>query len=235
MHLHKKVVVITDASDGIGKAIALRLARDGMRIALVARNQERLQEVEVACKSLGADMVRFYKCDLSQRSQMKSTVENIVADFSGIDVLINNAGVWQKLAQLDEIEDDVIDEIIDTNLKGVIYMTKYALPSLRMQDEGIILNISSKSGVVAQDGQAAYTASKYGVRGFTEVLNKDLADTSIRVGGIYQAGTNTAMFAKADQDFPVNTFSEPSDLADVVATMLSLPQKIWLHDVRVEK
>jgi len=166
---------------------------------------------------------------------MKSTVENIVADFSGIDVLINNAGVWQKLAQLDEIEDDVIDEIIDTNLKGVIYMTKYALPSLRMQDEGIILNISSKSGVVAQDGQAAYTASKYGVRGFTEVLNKDLADTSIRVGGIYQAGTNTAMFAKADQDFPVNTFSEPSDLADVVATMLSLPQKIWLHDVRVEK
>ncbi len=235
MKLVDKVVVITGASDGIGKEIALRLSGEGCSLALIGRNEQRLENVRKECVDLGAKKVQSYSCDISSLSAVSETVQSIITDFTVIDVLLNNAGIWQKLGQLDEMKDSVVDDVIDTNLKGLIYMTKHVLPVLRKQKEAIILNISSKSGITAQEGQTVYTASKYGVRGFTEVLVKDLKDTNIHVAGLYQSGTNTAMFEKSGQDFPVEDFSEPSDLAEIVATMLLLPPKIWLQDVRVEK
>ncbi len=235
MKLTEKVIVITGASDGIGKEIALGLSQENCLLALIGRNEKRLASVQKDCEKRGAKKVGIYSCDVSSLSNVAQTVQSIISDFTEIDVLINNAGIWQKLGQIDEMEDSVVDAVIDTNLKGVVYMTKHVLPALRRQKEAIILNISSKSGIVAQDGQAIYTASKYGVRGFTEVLVKDLADTNIHVAGLYQSGTNTKMFEKSGQDFPVENFSEPSDLADIVTTILSQPPKIWLQDVRVEK
>jgi NADP-dependent 3-hydroxy acid dehydrogenase YdfG len=113
-------------------------------------------------------------------------------------------------------------------------LTRHMLPVLRAQDEGIVLNIASKSGVVAQAGQSVYTATKYGVRGFTDVLKQDEAGTGVRVAGLYQSGTNTGMFAKAGEDVPNHIFTEPDDLADVVVFMLSRPAKLWMHEVRVE-
>jgi len=89
--------------------------------------------------------------------------------------------------------------------------------------------------VVEQEGQSVYTASKYGVRRFTEVFELDLKDTNIKVADVYQSGTNTKMFEKAGDNFSTNKFTNPSDLADVIAYMLARPDKIWLHDVRIEK
>ncbi len=91
----------------------------------------------------------------------------------------------------------------------------------------------SKSGVLAQAGQSVYTASKYGVRGFTDVLKEDLKSSNIKVAGIYQSGTKTNMFAKVDEDVNTDSLTRPEDLADVVAFMLQQPKNIWLHDVRV--
>ena len=121
-----------------------------------------------------------------------------------------------------------------TDLTGRMQMTQAVLPSWSENDEGIVLNIVSKSGVVAQAGQSVYTATKYGVRGFTEVLKADEAETGVRVGGLYQSGTNTEMFAKAGEDVPNHIFTEPDDLADVVVFVLSRPPKLWIHDIRIE-
>jgi len=235
MKIKDKVIVVTGASDGIGKEIALRLAKEGTKLALLARNTERLELVAKAAREAGAQEVNVYSCDISKSDQIAQAVSQITSDFPSVHVIINNAGVWQKLSQLDDIEDAIVHEVIATNLTGMILLSKKLMPTLRKQDEAAIINVASKSGITAQDGQSVYTASKYGVRGFTDVLKSDLKDSSIRVAGVYQSGTNTQMFAKSNQDFPVETFSEPADLADIIAYMLMLPPKIWLHDVRVEK
>ncbi|GFE48498.1 hypothetical protein So717_02510 [Roseobacter cerasinus] len=123
---------------------------------------------------------------------------------------------------------------LQTNLTGTIQLTRALLPALRARDDAAILNVISKSGVVAQAGQSVYTASKYGMRGFTEVLKADEAETGVRVAGLYQSGTNTEMFAKAGEEVPNHIFTEPQDLADVVVFMLPRPPKLWMHDVRIE-
>jgi len=234
MDLKDKIIVLTGASDGIGREIALRLAKENAKLALIARNEDRLNKVCEEAKKLGASEVKVYVCDLRQGEDLKSTVSSILTDFKTVDVLINNAGVWQKMAPLEDIPEKAIDEVIETNLSAVIKLTRLVLPELRKRDEAAILNIVSKSGVAAQEGQSVYTASKYGVRGFTEVLKAELKDSKIRVAGIYQSGTNTKMFEKTGETVPAEKFTEPSDLAEVIAFMLTRPKKIWLHDVGVE-
>ncbi len=235
MELENKVIIITGASTGVGEQIALRLATERCSLALVARNMERLEKVAEKAKSLGAREVRSYCCDIANTSILSKTIDKIVADFGGIDVLINNAGIWQKLMQLDEMSGEVVDNVLNINLSALIHTTRLTLPHLRQREKSAIINIVSKSGVLAQGGQSVYTASKYGVRGFTEVLKADLKGTNVKVTGIYQSGTNTDFFVKENENFDTNNFTEPEDLADVVAYVLKQPEKIWLHDVRIDR
>lgn len=102
------------------------------------------------------------------------------------------------------------------------------------KDNTQIVNISSRSGVKAQEGQVIYSASKWGVAGFTEVLKEDLKETKVRIAGVYQGGVNTGMFRKTGDIFGQSRFMKPADLADIVVFILSQPKQIWLHDVRVE-
>jgi len=233
MNLKNKTVVLTGASEGIWEQIALRLAEEWVNLALVARSQNRLAEVAAAAKAAWAWEVKIYPTDLSQTWDISQKVSQIESDFWAIDILINNAGIWQKMMQLDDIPADKIDPIIATNLSAVVHLTHSVLPILRKQEEGIILNVVSQSWVVAQGGQSIYTATKYGVRGFTDVLKGDLKESNVRVAGVYQAGTRTKMFENTWETMPIEKFTDPADLADIISYMLSRPPKIWMHDVRV--
>jgi NADP-dependent 3-hydroxy acid dehydrogenase YdfG len=233
MILKDKVVVVTGASEGIGRAIAERLSKEGAVLALTGLSGDKLQEVANNINS-GGGKAEAFVCDLRDINQVRGSVEAIAAKFGSIDVLINNAGIWQKVMQLDQIEDSVIDDVIATNLKGTIAMTKYVLPHLRAkQEETAIINIVSRSGVTAKEGQSIYAASKYGAKGFTDVLRVDLKDTKIRIGAVYQAGVNTHLFSKTGEDISTDNFTEPQDLADAVAYMLNRPAKIWLTEIHV--
>ncbi|MEM9639308.1 MAG: SDR family oxidoreductase [Pseudomonadota bacterium] len=234
MDLRDKVVIVTGGSDGIGRHICLKLGAAGCKIAILGRNAERLAGVEGETRGAGAAEVRAYGCDMQQSGEIKTTAAQILADFGHVDVLINNAGVWHKTGPLDTISDEMVAATLQTNLTGTIQLTRALLPALRSREEAAILNVISKSGVVAQAGQSVYTASKYGMRGFTEVLKVDEAETGVRVAGLYQSGTNTDMFAKAGEEVPNHIFTEPDDLADVVVFMLSRPAKLWMHEVRIE-
>lgn len=228
MILKNKVVVVTGASEGIGRAIAGRLAREGARLALVARSEDKLRKV---AEAVGGEA---FVCDVRDRAQVKATIDTIAAKFGGIDVLINNAGIWHKPSQLDELSDGTVDDVLDTNLAGTIYATKHALPYLRERGaETAIVQIVSKSGITAQEGQSIYTASKWGVKGFTDVLRTDLKGSNIRVGAVYQSGTNTEMFRKAGDEFDQSKLTEPADLADAVAYMLTRPPKMWIPELHV--
>lgn len=233
MKLTEKVVLLTGASEGIWEQIALRLASEWVSLALVARNKEKLDAVAEACMSNWAKKVNCYSQDLSNTWELAGLTQQIKNDFWGIDILINNAGIWQKMMQLDEVEKDAIDPIIETNLNAVIHLTHSVLPILRTREEGAILNVVSQSWVVAQWGQSIYTATKYWVRGFTDVLKGDLKWSNVRVAGVYQAGTNTNMFAQQGETMPLENFADPADLADIITYMLGQPPKIWMHEVRI--
>lgn len=230
MILKDNVVVVTGASDGIGKAIAERLVQENCKLAIIGRDESRLSSV---AQATGA---KSYICDISDRQAVKETIDQIADDLGTIDVLVNNAGVWQKVSGLEDIEDDTIDAVIGINLKGTINVTKAALKYINSGGkEGIIYNVSSKSGMVAQAGQSVYSATKYGLRGFTDVLREDLRGTHIHVGALYQSGINTQMFAKTGEDFPTETFTEPKDLADAVVYALTRPPKMWITETHVDK
>ncbi len=235
MKLHNKIVVITGASSGIGKQLALRLAKEHCQLALIARNAEQLAGVVNEVTALGATKANYYVCDIRFTEKLDSVLQSIIADFGAVDILINNAGIWQKLMPVDNMDTKMIDDIIQTNLLAVIHTTRILLPVLRQRKAAGIINIVSKSGVIAQSGQSVYTASKYGVRGFTEVLKQDLADTDIKIAGVYQSGTNTKLFAKSGDKFDTQNFTNPADLADVITYMLAQPDKIWLHDVYITR
>ncbi|EDZ45117.1 D-beta-hydroxybutyrate dehydrogenase [Rhodobacterales bacterium Y4I] len=234
MQLHGKTVIVTGGSDGIGKHICLKLAAAGCKLAILGRNQARLDQAAEEALSLGAPEARSYAADMTDPAAIAAAAADILRDFGSVDILINNAGIWHKAGPLDRISEEMLMATVQTNLTGLMQLTRHLLPALRTRDEAAILNVASKSGVVAQAGQSVYTATKYGVRGFTDVLKLDEAETGVRVAGLYQSGTNTGMFAKAGEDVPNHIFTEPEDLADVVIFMLSRPPKLWMHEVRVE-
>lgn len=234
MNLKNKTIVITGASDGIGREIALSLAKEGVNLVLIGRNEERLDSVLTQVKSLGAENSRSYTLDIRNYEQTKDVISQIISDFGSINVLINNAGVWHKPQNLELIGEEKALEVIETNLFGLIRITAMLLPNLKIQKEAAIINISSRSGVTAQLGQTVYGASKWGVTGFTENLKVELKGTNVRVAGVYQGKTATKMFEKANDDIDVSHGTDPKDLADVILFMLSRPPKTWLHDVRVE-
>ena len=234
MNLKNKTIIITGASDGIGKQIAISLADENTNLVLIWRSLEKLEDTKKQVLSKWANKVEIYSCDISNNDAIRSTVNQIQKNFNTVDILINNAGIWQKLMPLEDIEQDTIQNVIQTNLTGLINMTQAVLPILKKQSEAAIINISSKAWIVWQQWLSVYNAGKFWVTGFTEALKIDMKGSGIRVAGVYQAGINTKMFENTWEDFPVEKFSEPEDLANVIKFMLMRPAKIWLHDVRVE-
>lgn len=238
MNITGKTIIVTGASEGIGKEIALALAKKGANIALVARSRENLGSVLNEVSTLGSKNSKIYMCDLAKPAEIKSTTKQIITDYGhNLIGLVNNAGVWQKLNKLEDISDDELTNVLEVDLAGLIRFTKELLPTLKSQDESAIVNISSRSGITAQAGQSVYTAAKWGVKGFTQVLKEDLVDTHVHVAGVYQGGTNTKMFHKAGETWPqekLETFIPSSELGEVVAYLLSLPKQIWLSEIHVE-
>ncbi len=233
MILKNKTAIITGASDGLGKELAFKLGDVGVNLALIARRKEKLEEVKKLIKGV---KVEVYPCDVKELSQIKSTVKKIISDFKKVDILLNIAGIWQKKMPVEEIEEQVVNDVIATNLTGLVHMTRQLIPFLKKQPESAIINISSMTGVKYPPGQSVYAASKWGVRGFTEVIREDLRGSSVKVSGIYQGGVKTEMFFKTGETFAPGVFEKfmsPKDLADIIVFMLSQPKGIWMEEVRV--
>lgn len=234
MNLKNKTAIVTGASEGIGKQIALQLAKKGASLALISRTESKLKTTAKKASNHGSKKTQIYPCDIRNTKQLTQTIKTITKDFKQINILINCAGIWQKMMPIEKVNPKTIDDVIQTNLTALIHTTNIVLPHLQKQKEAAIINVSSKSGFTAQAGQSVYAASKWGVRGFTETLKTDLKGSNIRVAGVYQSGTNTQMFHKTGDTPPLEKFTNPADLADAVVYLLSRPKKIWIHEIRVE-
>lgn len=174
--MQNKVVIITGASSGIGKALAFRFAAAGARLVLAARRVNLLDEI---VKQLPQTEILMVETDVSREEDCRGLVEKAIARFGQIDVLINNAGISMR-ALFTEVELDVLRRLMDVNFWGTVYCTKYALPHL-LQTKGSVVGVISVAGHVGLPGRTGYAASKFAVRGFLDTLRIENLKTGLHV------------------------------------------------------
>src|SRR6202162_191008 len=222
MRLKDSVVVVTGASSGIGKATALAFARKGARLALGARRLDRLNAVAQMCETRGSPDVSVRRLDVGNRADARAVIAAALRDHERIDVLVNNAGVgW--MGRLQEMPEDKIDELVATNLKGVIATTQAALPAMLNRRQGVIINVSSIVGFRASPYSAVYSATKHAIVGLSHALRGELSGTGVKVGGVYQGVTNTEFFDSTE--VPVGPMYTASWVANLIVRTARFPRR----------
>lgn len=190
MELKDKVVLITGSSQGIGKETALAFAKEGANVAVTYNtNKQKAEEVFKECDKIKTSFL--VNLDVTNSESIKNCIEKVIDEFGAIDVLVNNAGVLFD----NELMKQNINEIenqINTNLLGLIKMTKAVLPFIKEQEESIIINIASDAGKNSYADYSVYCATKFGVRGFTQALSKELPN-NIKIYSVNPGLTSTAM------------------------------------------
>lgn len=223
-----KVVLITGSSRGIGKAIALRFAREGYRIALNgAHNIDALKECEEEIKAMGIPCI-WVKADVSiykEASDLFSMVENSLGP---VDILVNNAGI-SSIGLFQDMSPSNFEEIIQTNLLSVLNCCHLAIPSMVYKKYGKIINISSVWGNVGASCEVAYSASKGGINSFTKALGKELAPSNIGVNAVACGLINTSMnsnltsedLENLTKEIPAGRMGQSQEVADLVYALAS--------------
>ena len=226
--LNGKTAVITGASTGIGKAIALLMAENGANVAIIYIGDENLAaDVKKQAENCGVK-AEIYECDVSDYEVSKKVCEKIVSDFGSVDVLINNAGIIRDGLMLRMSEAD-FDAVINVNLKGVFNLTKHFSRSIMKSDHGRIINISSVSGIMGNPGQANYSAAKAGVIGLTKTTAKEFAGKNVTCNAIAPGFVVTDMTANlpqavkdhADKAIPLKRMGTPEEIANVAVFLAS--------------
>ena len=228
MSLKNKVALVTGAAQGIGKAIALRLAREGAMVAIADVNLDLAQAAVAEIQSLDAKAAAF-RADVSNSAEVDELVRKVLENFSTIDILINNAGISRD-ALLVRIPEEEWDQVMKVNLKGAYNLTKRVAPLMMKQRSGKVINISSVVGLMGNVGQASYAASKAGLIGLTKSTAKELSSRGITVNAVAPGYIQTAMtenLPQAAKDaflqlIPLKKFGTPEDVANLVAFLVSV-------------
>ncbi len=164
---HEKVVIVTGASSGIGRATAVEFARNGSRVVIAARSTDRLAQLEQEISAMGAEVLSC-TTDVSRQDDCRNLIEKTIERFGTIDILVNNAGISMR-ALFDDVDIAVLKRLMDVNFWGTVYCTKYALPYI-VQNRGSIVGVSSTAGFHGLPGRTGYSASKFAIHGFLETI-----------------------------------------------------------------
>lgn len=228
MRFANQVAIVTGAGRGIGRAIALRLAGEGARIAIVSRTEKNSVTVAEEINALHAGLARPYAVDAADHAAVQKLCAQIVTDFTRVDVLVNNAGVTRDGLSMRMSSDDW-DLVLATNLKGAFNFYQGVARTMMKQRSGRIINIASVAGLMGNAGQANYAASKAGLIAFTKVVARELASRGITSNAVAPGFIATDMTEvlsaeiKADvvKQIPVGRFGEGEDIAAAVAFLAS--------------
>ncbi len=223
----KKFALITGASQGIGKAIAIKLAELGYDLALVARNLEKLQDVQKIISSKYSVQTKILVLDITDISSVEKMLAGTIDQFKAPDVLINCAGFAKRGTS--EIAADEFEKMLKVNLVGMHHVVKACVPKMKEQKQGHIINVASMSGRVALANLGAYAASKFGVVGYTESLYKELAPFHIKVTTINPGMVNTEMTDSSTLNNEEKI--QPTDIAEIVACLLSLSSSTIVKEI----
>jgi NADP-dependent 3-hydroxy acid dehydrogenase YdfG len=231
------ITVITGASQGIGQALALMLAKAGYGVALVARNATNLDAVASQIKAANPDVpVAVYPGSVTDPDFAQATIKSIEAQLGPVDVLINNAGVAGKIGLLQEVPVAVVHQAIDTNLKGPIFWMQAALPAMVTRQRGTIININSVAGLNAFPYWSVYDASKFGLRAVTDAVAEEQRSNGIRVVGIYPGAVRTPIWDDLDlaQAPDFTSMLAPEDVAQAVRHVLQQPPHVLTKAIEIQ-
>ncbi|RZJ86862.1 MAG: SDR family oxidoreductase [Chryseobacterium sp.] len=236
-NLNGMVAVVTGASSGIGKAIAIELATKGVKVVLGARRTEELVALAEQIKQNGGEAV-FLKTDVSNRTDLVHLVDLAVKSYGKLDVIVNNAGV-ARLSRIDALDIDGWDEMIDINIKGVLYGMAAAIPIFKQHGFGHIVNIISTSGLKIVPTQAVYAGTKNAVRTIAEAFRQE-SDGSIRITGISPGYIKTDFAVKSVYTDEMKTSAaaavermaiSPQSVAHAVIYAISQPKDVEIGDI----
>jgi NAD(P)-dependent dehydrogenase (short-subunit alcohol dehydrogenase family) len=234
MTLKDNVVIVTGASKGIGRATSLALAREGAHVLAVARSAALLDELAVLSSDVPGEVIAA-PADVAQREQVEEVVKQALNRYGKVDILVNNAGVeWVK--PIEDVTDDEYSATLDVNLKGTFLFCRAVIPTMKMQKYGLIINISSTGGLRGFGGDAVYSASKFGVIGFTEALDEELRPFGIRVSYIAPGATNTELGVDhwSPPDDPYRPYYlQPEDVARAIVFVASQPPHVAVAQMLV--
>jgi len=227
MSLSTHVAFVTGASQGIGRTIALRLAKEGATVAAAARSQEKLAELMSEIEAAGGKAAAF-PLDVADEEQVKATVKAAIAQFGKIDILVNNAGITKDQLVMRMKRTDW-DAVLQTNLTSAYLLTQQVISSMLKQRWGRIVNITSVFGQMGQAGQANYAASKAGLIGLTMAIAREVGSRNITCNAVAPGFIETAMTAVLGDEFkqnavkqiPLGRVGSPEDVAGAVAFLAS--------------
>ncbi len=237
--LRDTTIFITGASSGIGAATARAFAEQGARLLLCARRLDKLKSAEQALREAGAPDVHSFELDVRDRNEVEGTLAALPNGWSAIDVLVNNAGLSRGMSKVYEDEPDNWEEMIDTNMKGLLYVTRAVVPGMVQRSHGHVINLGSTAGHITYTNGAVYCASKAAEKALSEGLKLDLMGTPVRVTsidpGMVQTDFSLVRFRgdadKAAKMYENITPLKPEDVADAVVWAATRPAHVNIHTV----
>jgi NAD(P)-dependent dehydrogenase (short-subunit alcohol dehydrogenase family) len=224
----QKAAIITGGSSGIGRAAAVELAKQGIKIAIAARRAKEGEETVRLVQEAGSDGI-FVKTDVANENDVRALIEKTVKQYNRLDYAFNNAGIEEMTTPLVDQTSEVFDQIMNVNVKGVWLSMKYEIPEMIRTGGGAIVNTSSGAGVVGYPQQPIYIASKHAVLGLTKSAALEYAKSGIRINAIAPGVTATEMVERVDKQLierlksitPIGRIGDPQEIANAVAWLLS--------------
>lgn len=232
--LNGKIVFITGATSGIGEASALAFAAEGARLLLAARRVERFQELTPKLKAAGAPAVHTFSLDVRKAAEVQSQLDALPEDWKAIDILVNNAGLSRGLEKLHEGKLQDWDEMIDTNVKGLLYVTRAVVPGMVARGRGHVVNLGSTAGEITYPNGAVYCGSKAAEHAINDGLRQDLLGTPVRVTSIDPGMVETEFSEvrfRGDKERAAKVYQgltplQPSDVADAIVWAATRPAHV---------
>ncbi|WP_368503021.1 SDR family oxidoreductase [Alkalihalophilus sp. As8PL] len=207
----KQIIAITGASSGLGAALAKQYLKQDAHVCLLGRSNTTLEKVVE--NTVGSYSI--HSLDITNKTDVANAFQEIENEYGSVDMLINNAGVgYFGLAE--DLQEEEISTMLDVNVKGTIYCTQAVLPKMKTRNKGTVVSVVSTAGLQGKANESGYVASKFAVRGFTESLQAELADTMIRVSGIYMGGMDTPFWDGIFKDEKRKTLMRPDDIAEII-------------------
>lgn len=235
-----KTIMITGATAGFGWATAIRFARERYNIIITGRRKERLQELEKDLTGMGAAVLSLH-FDVRNREEVETVINTLPAEWKNIDILVNNAGLAVGLSHIDKGETDDWDRMIDTNVKGLLYVTRTVAPLMVERNSGHIFNISSIAGKEVYENGSVYCASKFAVDALSRAMRIDLLKHNIKITNIAPGMAETEFSIvrfkgdrkKADAVYEGVDALKPGDIADIIYFCSTLPVHVCINDLTV--